>query len=234
METLSLYRICHNFETHAMASQDFKPASKNQPLNRYFLPGTGRFAFGEAVAAERPLFKLHKNLSDVSVPVDRCKRSGDILESKFSSLGINSSNEIAPKQKNYTQNNDSSAMDVQSASSSITGRQSNKRPHPNAGKPTSAPQRPSHTPSKTVPSLGPVSNPYISKPSNQAVAGQSGKLAAMARLAALGEDWPEEEELPGLRMPISSSLATGNISVMKETQIAGHRQKKVQTAKKKY
>lgn len=69
------------------------------------------------------------------------------------------------------------------------------------------------------------------KPSANAM----GSAAAKARMAALGEDWPEEEELPGFT-PASSALASGggaSKDAMKMAHNSMQRQKKVIIAKKK-
>lgn len=77
-----------------------------------------------------------------------------------------------------------------------------------------------------------IPNPYVQvggKPSMTA-----GRSAAMARMAALGEDWAEEEDLPGMSMPISSNvLRTGQVSstVSKETNKSISRQQKLKVAK---
>ena len=64
----------------------------------------------------------------------------------------------------------------------------------------------------------------------------SSKQAAMAKMAALGEEWPEEEELPGMKLPVTSSLnGSGDVTkdTMKQFNNATQRQKKVIIAKKK-
>ncbi len=53
-----------------------------------------------------------------------------------------------------------------------------------------------------------------------------GRAQAMARMAALGEEWAEEEELPGKKMPLPSTTAA-SVNVKKETQKAMQRSKKI-------
>lgn len=69
------------------------------------------------------------------------------------------------------------------------------------------------------------------KPSTNAM----GSAAAKARMTALGEDWPEEEELPGFN-PASSALANNGGASKDALRMANNsmqRQKKVIIAKKK-
>lgn len=65
----------------------------------------------------------------------------------------------------------------------------------------------------------------------------AGRAAAMARMAAMGEDWPEEEELPGISRPSPTAInsSTGGLSrdANKQLNDAMQRQKKVVTAKRK-
>lgn len=66
----------------------------------------------------------------------------------------------------------------------------------------------------------------------------AGRAAAMARMAAMGEEWPDEEELPGFSRPNTSSAinsSTGTLSrdANKQLNDAMQRQKKVVTSKKK-
>lgn len=65
--------------------------------------------------------------------------------------------------------------------------------------------------------------------------GNAGRAAAMARIAAAGDEWPEEEDLPGMSAPSSSVLqqsGTLSRSANKQFNNALQRQKKVATAKK--
>lgn len=70
--------------------------------------------------------------------------------------------------------------------------------------------------------------------------GVGGRAAAMARMAVLGEEWPEEEELPGAftmassNVTTSGSAATAGVSkeVGKEVHIAHQRAQKIKAAKR--
>lgn len=62
--------------------------------------------------------------------------------------------------------------------------------------------------------------------------GTSGRAAAMAKMKALGQDWPEEEELPGYGV-ISSSSANINNDIRNEINKSTQRQRKVKTARSK-
>lgn len=65
----------------------------------------------------------------------------------------------------------------------------------------------------------------------------AGRAAAKARMAAMGEEWPEEEDLPGFSRPNPSAVnaSTGTLSrdANKQLNDAMQRQKKVVTAKRK-
>eukprot|EP01031_Cornospumella_fuschlensis_P026825 gene26825-32412_t len=215
METISVYRVCESFRESGdeLRSQvaGAKPALKRE-LHRYHVSGTGRFAFGLA-ATDRPLFKEMSEVSGKSAPLPSNIRNGDDIERKLSTLELSHSNEAT-------------AMDVDK---SIATKQNNKRPLPQsnaATKSSAAPNAPNKVPSKA--------HPGGTRPANNApnlVVGQSGKQAAMSRLAALGELWPEEEDLPGMSMPVSTSTTPG--AYAKDAYDAAARLRKVQTAKRK-
>lgn len=220
----SIYQICSSYRNGENDYSGLKAKrAAVQCEQRYSLPGTGRIAFG-SIASDRPLFKP-SNHSETKPP-------SKTLESEFSHMDIEgqANSPAVP------------AIPVQSTQPTTTpssndrnnsGRVSNKRPFPPSN--TSAAPKPQSA-------VAPTGNPYLinnagrGRPmgaNSTTVAGQAGKLAAMARLAALGEDWPEEEDLPGLSMPVSSSLAPSNSAVMKEARNSMQRQQKVVIAKRK-
>lgn len=219
-EVISIYHICNSFKQHSLLAPDSKPSAQPQALNRYQLPGTGRLAFGK-IAEDRPLFKLSRHSTDCSSG----RSTGDVLEAQFSTMDLEAHKPTAVPMDEE----DAITPQTPRLESAVIGsKSSNKRPMPS----------PAINP-KAKP-VSNASNPYLTGKSNSAstgrpaataVAGQSGKLAAMARLAALGEAWPEEEDLPGMAMPASSALNSGNMS--KEAYNATQRQRKVQTAKRK-
>lgn len=92
--------------------------------------------------------------------------------------------------------------------------------------------------SKGSSSSGAVSS--ASKSQQQLGVGVGGRAAAMARMAVLGEEWPEEEELPGAFSSVSSnvttsgSAATAGVSkeVSKEMHNAHQRAQKIKAAKR--
>lgn len=233
-ETLSIYQLCYSFKSQPSSALPSNTSKSNIDVsNRYQLPGSGRIAFGKIVE-DRPLFKSSSSVS----PTNNPNTTTDNLENKFSSLDI-----IGPSQQ--TSEAQSQAMDVDTSGNSTPKvpkipavstktnqpRANNKRPPPTSQAATSrpAPTKPHVTGNPYLPPGGgraPSSNPKQSMPN----AGQSGKLAAMARLKALGEDWPEEEELPGMAMPSSSYLNSATFS--REASNATQRQRKIQSAKR--
>ncbi|RYH19553.1 hypothetical protein EON65_25910 [archaeon] len=208
METISVYRLCESYrqrcdEVGGGAPDAKSTSTKESP--RFHVTGTGRIAFGTA-AMDRPLFKAANDTSKAK-PVPSGSRTGEEIETKFSTL------ELSPASTQQ-----STPMDVVKSS---TTRQNNKRPLPTSNIANKAPVVPAKS---TQPTQG------VRQPANLVV-GQSGKQAAMARLAALGEEWPEEEDLPGMSLPVSSSTSAGAYS--KEAFDAAARIRKVQTAKRK-
>jgi hypothetical protein len=86
--------------------------------------------------------------------------------------------------------------------------------------------------------LNPKGPPLMTRGGGAQVVGvgqTTGKALAMAKMAALGEEWPEEEELPGFA-PTSQSLSSAGLpskDAMKETNKSLHRQQKLNVAKRK-
>jgi DNA polymerase III alpha subunit (gram-positive type) len=86
--------------------------------------------------------------------------------------------------------------------------------------------------------LNPKGPPLMTRGSGAPVVGvgqTTGKALAMAKMAALGEEWPEEEDLPGFA-PTSQSLSSAGLpskDAMKETNKSLHRQQKLNVAKRK-
>eukprot|EP01039_Chlorochromonas_danica_P000376 gene376-409_t len=232
-ETLSIYQLCYSFKSQPSSAVP-STKSKNDISQRYQLPGSGRIAFGKIVE-DRPLFKPSSSVN----PTNKPQASTDNLENKFSTLGIIGSSEQASKAQSQvmdvdTNSNSTPAVPKKPSVSTNNNQQqrvNNKRPPPTSQAATSrpAPTKPHVTGNPYLPPGGgkaPSNNPKQSLPN----AGQSGKLAAMARLKALGEDWPEEEELPGMAMPNSSYLNSATYS--RETSNATQRQRKIQSAKR--
>jgi hypothetical protein len=85
----------------------------------------------------------------------------------------------------------------------------------------------------------PRTKPFVNNSNSVPVVGvgqTTGKVAAMARMKALGEEWPEEEELPGFALPSSSLVSSAGLpskDVTKEANKSLHRQQKLNVAKRK-
>lgn len=81
-------------------------------------------------------------------------------------------------------------------------------------------------------------NNFTGRPSVTKPAVHASRAAAMARMAAMGEEWPEEEELPGMTRPNQTSAINSNTGSLsrdanKQYNDAMQRTKKVVTAKRK-
>jgi hypothetical protein len=85
----------------------------------------------------------------------------------------------------------------------------------------------------------PRTKPFVSSSNSAPVVGvgqTTGKVAAMARMKALGEEWPEEEELPGFSLPSSTLVSNAGLpskDVTKEANKSLYRQQKLNVAKRK-
>lgn len=190
---------------------------------RHVLHGTSRMAFGNTSELS-DMFRQKSNKKGLEVDdlhvesITLASQSGEGASGKSntSSTNVKSGKQAAPP----------------STDAKLNSNFPNKKPSGNTGKLPIT--------SKPGPTAGFGNKPIPGKPTPTSTPvsmnTQHGKATAMAKMAALGEEWPEEEELPGMSLPATSSLnKIGDLSKdnMKNMHNAVQRQKKVIIAKKK-
>lgn len=185
------------------------------------LAGTGRISFGHQ---DKPLYK---SLGTVVAPPDNTrtkKYHNDTEDSRIllDSLTINNDKKTHTdlgSNRPQTEGNKrvSSSLNGKNIISKHTGPRSNKSTL--TGAPSAL-----HSNTKSIAEKGLPS------------ATTTARSAAMARMASLGEEWPEEEELPGMKVsiPLSVSQVSGQVSkvVAKDVSNSTQRQRKLNSSKK--
>lgn len=236
--------------TSKPSTSRIRQSQSNNPLTnqRFVLGGTGRMAFG-SVDGVGEIYRYHDSQSRSQHP-RAYEDKIEVEEIKFDQLSIH------PKpSENIPHTHPDPAEKAASTNTTTNNSRKNKKeianedlPKNNKKQNTSkvepmvpTPTSSSNKPTPTINSTVKKSNPYgLSKnpPAKNIVGvGQtSGRSAAMARMAALGEQWAEEEDLPGFSMPVTNSINTsGQISkdVAKEANKSLHRNQKLSSAKKR-
>lgn len=234
--------------TFNIPTKDNSLAKKNVTnqvkYQRYALPATGRFAFGPQSEISEIYHYHAQNKQKESVD------EMDVEEINLSNLSLKPKEEISAsvlpenpplKGKKNKKNDleDTSSNKKQNTSKiepTLSSSLSEKVKDPkNAAKgPLATTSNKPNSQSFTKKS----GNPYGLAPRGPIVGtGQtSGNALAKAKMAALGEEWPDEEELPGFSAPVSQSLSAGGQptkDVMKEASKSLYRQQKLNVAKRK-
>lgn len=206
----------------------------NASDRRHVLNGTSRVAFGNK-----------SDLSDMFQQKSSTKKASsemevDDLHVESITLAPQTDKESKKANPISTSGKSSKQAAPPSTDAKLNSHFPNKKPSTTAT-PSSNANHANTASAKPKPSTFTVgSKPIPGKPTPQAAVGatnvQHGKVAAMAKMASLGEEWPEEEELPGMSHPSTSSLnKDGDLtkSGMRQVHNAVQRQQKVITAKRK-
>lgn len=260
----TIYEITHQ-ASRGLSTPNNISSNNSGNLNRYELPGTGRVAFGPPQEI-REIFHFYAKKQNKSQPqsqsnamdIDKANIALENLNIKETqddnSMEVQSNTSSKDKKRaqsisksESTEQNKSKSMKINPTSS--TG---NKSASSNNNSNASQSQKPNpyltnNASSKTN------SNQFSSmskgvKPSSKTtetnalgnavgVGQTTGYAAAMAKMKAMGQDWAEEEDLPGFSSSNPSSLTSDgslNKDVSKEANKALQRQKKLVVSKKKY
>jgi hypothetical protein len=183
---------------------------------RALIPGTGRIAFGSNVDQLSEIYKV-LGKDSLNRPRNGADDGADDIDKihKLDKLQLDGDSN-KPQKQQKTGNSSSNKTNNSQQSSGKSANHVNKTNNNN-------------NPNK--------STPINSNNTNSSTPVQSlAKTNAKAKMAAMGIQWAEEEELPGFSAPKTSSItATGNLNsdVNKQFNNSMQRQKKVIIAKKK-
>lgn len=183
------------------------------------LQNTGRFVFAASMEQVSDIYRV------MGRDVNAVKSSSQANAADTDTLPLRKMNELTL-----------SASEAESATLKTAPTSSSQKIKPGTGqnvrsvvglKSSSQQQQQQHLKTGSAPT------PAAAKPTMNA-----GRAAAKARMAAMGEEWPEEEDLPGFSRPNPASsvnASTGTLSrdASKQLNDAMQRQKKVVIAKRK-
>lgn len=218
---------------------EIDPAQQTSSAKRHVMPGTSRMAFGNNEQLSdmfQNKSKTHKTITTTNTSTSSKDMDVDDLHVDKITLAATSSNG-GNKSSSQGANKQSSTKQAAppSTDAKLSGTFPNKKPNPGNTTTTSTASN-SMKPKAPITTSASKPTSAPGKPAAVSTNTQHGKAAAMAKMAAWGEEWPEEEELPGMMLPSTSSvnkIGDLNKDSMKQMHNSVQRQKKVIVAKKK-
>lgn len=180
------------------------------------LQNTGRFVFASNLDQVSDIYRaMGKDVNAVTSKIKSAADSDGVPLRKMNELTLS---------VNEAESNASMTSAAPASSSQKAKPNASQTTRPAASSSTSQQQQQKPGTAPITPSSKPTMN--------------AGRAAAKARMAAMGEEWPEEEDLPGFSRPNPTSsvnASTGTLSrdANKQLNDAMQRQKKVVTAKRK-
>ena len=222
-------------ETSLLNNRSLEVQVRSRPTDasRYSVSGTGRLAFGQQ---EEDVRMIYRTTSSSKKAVSR-SGEGDLTPLAFSSLSLSNITATSTNDTDsdcVTQNVNTPEVKYSKIDKHEAGSRGDGHRLGSSSSSIAVVAAASVTGSSTVKRKGtaPITgrkNPQVAVPgsvqqqqhqrgvgaretSMGVGVGTGGRAAAMAKMAALGEDWPEEEELPGMQLPMTQSLvgASGN------------------------
>eukprot|EP01038_Epipyxis_sp_PR26KG_P014406 gene14406-19337_t len=241
--TIILKRRNENKSLKDLNETNKPKTKKNQQLNnsRFIVNGTTRFAFG-MVDDVRAIYRLPKHITEPAT-ITHTLENETLLIQLDSTAENRNENQLSDKtqiissdgkidQLNKNENNDKKLPSNSMSTTFNDDSSRNKVKSINNDKPFTPLSYGTHK----IKVGNVASNNSANKGKSFGLGvGVGGRSAALAKMAALGQDWPEEEDLPSLMKSESSLIERNGIvnnQVRKEVQITNQRQGKLKSAKR--